>query len=251
MKISIVMACFNRVEVISRALASLRSQSFNNVELVVVDGGSLDGTTEVFQSFLHPGDFFVSEPDGGIYDALNKGLAAVSGEVVGFLHSDDFYFDEEVLSKVACLFDESEADIVFGNVEFFRPGQVERVTRSYRCSELSVKMLSWGFMPAHPAMFFRREVFQDLGGFKTGYKIAGDYEFLCRVASSGRFKAIHVDLPLLRMSMGGISSSGLKSSVRLNREVYKALMENGIYSNYFMILSKYFFKVFEFLRLGQ
>ena len=238
-KISILTAVFNRQDSIARALESIKCQTFKDIECVVVDGKSTDGTTELLPSLLGPDDKFLSEPDEGAYDALNKGLLLASGEVIGLLHSDDYYEDQDVLSRVMKVFESQDVDLVYGDATFFKKNNELTTVRKYRSSFFSKRNLAWGQMPAHPSMFFRKEIYRDLGGFKLGYKIAADYEFLCRLLVARDIKSVYLPQPLVRMQVGGLSTSGIKSYIVITKEVRRALKENGIYSNYPMILSKY------------
>ena len=243
-KISILTAVFNRQNSIARALESIKSQTFRDIECVVVDGESTDGTMELLPSILGPQDKLLSEPDKGAYDALNKGLLLASGEVIGLLHSDDYYEDRNVLSRVMEIFETQNVDLVYGDASFFNKGDLATTVRKYKSPPLSKKNLAWGQMPAHPSMFFRKEIYRELGGFKLEYKIAADYEFLCRLLVARDIRSVYLPQSLVRMQVGGLSTSGIKSHIVINKEVQRALKESGIYSNYPMILSKYPKKLF-------
>lgn len=249
MKFSIITAVFNRSQTIERSIASVRNQSHKNLEHIVIDGGSNDGTVELITASLLKPDIFVTEQDNGIYDALNKGIFMASGDVIGFMHSDDFYSNPNILSKVARCFENPETDIVYGDAAFFRPSNQSKIVRRYRSGEYSYRNLAWGMMPAHTAMFFRSKIFKKYGSFKTDFKIAADYEYLCRVITQDAPKHVYLDEILVNMSLGGISTAGLSSTIQLNREVLRACLENGVSTNFFKILSKYPMKLFEYVRL--
>ena len=247
MKISIITATYNRASTIVRAISSVRSQTYDNVQLVIIDGGSTDKTIELVKPLMSTSDIVCSEQDHGIYDALNKGINISNGEIIAFLHSDDFYIDDGVIHNVIKLFEDDEVDIVYGDVSFFKRDNPKKVTRIYHSDELSQRNLAWGKMPAHPAMFVRRKVYTKVGNFKIDYQIAADYEFLCRLVKISEFKVKHLPRVLVHMQSGGASTQGIKSFFLLNREVYRALRENGIYTNYFMLFSKYFSKLRQFI----
>lgn len=247
MKISIITATFNREKYISRAISSIKSQDYKNVQIIVVDGKSTDKTVELVKPLLDSDDILHSEVDNGIYDALNKGLSFADGDIVGFLHSDDVFYNENVLSTVASLFYESDANVVHGDVCFFKSNNVNKVIRRYRCNELSIKQLAWGKMPAHPGIFIKRSIYEEVGNFKCNFKIAGDYEFLCRLAKYQNLKSIYSNQIFTKMQLGGASTSGLKNTILLNREILKALNINNIYTNLFMLLSKYPSKIMQFI----
>jgi glycosyltransferase involved in cell wall biosynthesis len=248
MKVSIITATYNRADTIERAIRSIKDQTYQDLEMVIVDGASSDNTLEIVYKLTTAKDKVLSEKDDGIYDALNKGLANASGDIIGFLHSDDLYADKNVLTFITDVFLDEKVDIVYGDVTFFSKRIPEKIIRRYKSDLLNLSNLAWGKMPAHPAIFCRREVFKSLGGFKLDYKIAADYEFLCRLMKNSNFVLKYANMSLVRMQTGGASGAGLKNTVLLNREVYRALKENGIYTNYFMILSKYFSKFLQYVR---
>ena len=248
MKVSIITATFNREGTIKRAIKSIKGQLYRDIEVVIVDGASADGTMAVVKPLLSKNDSCVSEKDGGIYDALNKGIERSSGEIIGFLHSDDIFYNDSVISKVVELFKDESVDVVYGDACFFRKGNVEKTVRYYRSSELSLKNLAWGQMPAHTAMFVRKSIYQNCGGFDISYKICGDYEFLCRLVSSFTPKSVYLPEKIVRMQIGGVSTGGFKNTIILNREVLRSCRANGIYTNLFMVLSKYPSKILQLIR---
>ena len=246
MKISVITVVRNRVKTIENAINSLKSQTYKNIEYIVIDGASTDGTFELINSTLDSSDIFISEPDLGIYDALNKGLKVASGEIIVFLHSDDIFYDHNVIGNICKRFLEGNYDIIYGDVSFFSPLDFNKIIRKYSSKTLSINNLRWGWMPAHPAMFIRRSIYEHYGYFNINYKIAGDYEFLCRISKSGEIRALKVDEVFIKMSSGGISTSSLRSKIILNLEVLKACRDNGLKTNLLMILLKYPLKFFEF-----
>ena len=248
MKISVITATYNRDKTIERAIKSVKNQDYPNVELVVVDGASVDDTISKVESLIGTNDIFVTEKDYGIYDALNKGIGLSSGDVIGFLHSDDIYFDNQILSKVANFFSDDSIDVVYGDACFFRDDNIDKIIRVYRSDELSIKNLSRGKMPAHTAMLFKKDVYRKYGLFKTGYVIAADYEFLCRVAKNGNLKTKYLPEQFVKMQIGGVSTGGISNTITLNKEVLRACAENGIYTNILMIMSKYASKILQFIR---
>ena len=249
MKISVITATYNRAKFVERAINSVKNQDYSDVELVVIDGNSDDDTVSIVEPLLGKNDIFITEKDHGIYDALNKGINLSSGDIIGFMHSDDMYVDNRVLSKIVDIFhDNVNTDIVYGNACFFSGSSHGKVTRIYRSDNLSLKNLSWGKMPSHTAMFVRKTVYQKYGLFKTSYRIAGDYEFLCRLMKIAEVKTVYSPTLFVKMQSGGVSTGGLSNTILLNKEVLRACTENGIYTNLFMILSKYPSKILQFLR---
>ena len=247
LKVSVITATYNRSATVVRALSSIKSQTYTNIQVVVVDGASKDNTISLVSPMLDDKDILQSEPDFGIYDALNKGLALADGEILAFLHSDDLYFDNNVISRVVETFSDDSVDVVYGDVCFFSGSNVMKTRRRYRSDKLSERNLAWGKMPAHPATFIRRRVYQKIGYFETDFSIAADYEFMCRVVHYTNLKSVHLSKELVRMQLGGISTSGFRSTILLNKEVCRAIRKNGIYTNMFMLLSKYPSKILQFL----
>lgn len=247
MKISIITAVFNRKESILNSILSLQSQNYNNIEHIIVDGGSSDGTIDIVKSNYFNNIKFISEPDKGLYDAINKGILLSTGDVIGVLHSDDVYANSNVLSDIMVEFENSNIDAVYGDVAFFKSFNNLKFFRRYNSGRFNFNNISWGWMPAHSSLFFRKSVFDRYGYYKTDYLIAGDFDFIARVFKDNIIFSKYIPRVLLYMRSGGISSNGIRSFFILNKEVHRALVENNIKSNYFMILSKYPLKFLEFI----
>ena len=247
MKVSIITATYNREKTIHRAISSIKKQDYKNIQTIIIDGKSSDNTLSIIKPLLTSSDILHSDVDSGIYEALNKGLRFANGDIIGFLHSDDLFFDKNIISTVVKSFYENNVNVVYGDACFFKHNNINTIVRRYRSKELSTKKLAWGKMPAHPAIFIKRHIYEEIGLFKSNYKIAGDYEFLCRLAKYPKLKSMYLKKVLVKMQMGGASTAGLKSTILLNQETIKALKSNNIYTNYFMLLSKYPSKVIEFI----
>jgi glycosyltransferase involved in cell wall biosynthesis len=247
MKVSIITACLNRRHTIADALAAVRRQVKADIEHIVVDGGSSDGTLEVLAQHRASLAQLIPGPDNGIYDALNKGVAAATGEVIGFLHSDDVFARDDVISSVAGRMQAEALDALYGDVAFVPADDLDRIVRVYSSRRFRPSRIAWGWMPAHPALFVRRDVYREQGAFKTDYRIAADFEFVARIFSRGRLRYAYLPQVLVKMRMGGVSTRGWRSTLTLNREVLRACRANGISTNYLKILSKYPVKALEFL----
>jgi glycosyltransferase involved in cell wall biosynthesis len=247
MRISIVTVSYNAEKTLGRTLDSVAQQTYPNVEHILIDGGSTDASMGIAKKSGAHLAKSISEPDKGIYDAMNKGLALATGDVVAFLNADDFYSSDEVLSQVAELMVIKQLDILSGNVAFFRSGAENKIVRIYDAGRFKFEKLSIGLMPAHPALFIRRDVLVRAGGFKTNYKIAGDFELIARILTYQKVSMDHLPKILVRMQHGGISTSGWGARLLMNREILRACTENGIKTNAFKIWLRYPIKILEFL----
>ena len=247
MKISVITVCFNSQATIERSIQSVVAQQWPEVEHIVIDGGSTDGTLAILERFRQHLAVLVSEPDKGIYDAMNKGLAQTSGDVICFLNADDQYADVNVLAEVAQQMRMHQLDALVADVGFFKAGDPTRMIRRYRSDRFSPQHLSWGWMPAHPGLFLTREVVLRVGQFKTDYRIAGDYEYVVRTFHGHDLHYMHLPSVVVNMQAGGVSNSSLRNRLLLNREVVRACKENGINTNLLKILVKYPFKLLELM----
>jgi glycosyltransferase involved in cell wall biosynthesis len=247
LKVSVITACYNSARTLAGSLESVASQDYPEIEHVIVDGGSTDGTLQLIAVHQARIAKLINGPDRGIYDALNKGVAAATGDVVAFLHSDDVYASPRVIGEVVRRMSSESLDALYGDVAFVRGDNLGRVVRVYSSRRFRPSRIGWGWMPAHPGLFVSRKLFQQYGSFKIDYAIAGDFEFVARIFAKPDFRYAYVPQIFVKMRMGGSSTKGLRSTLTLNREVLRACRENGIPSNYLKILSKYPAKALEFL----
>jgi glycosyltransferase involved in cell wall biosynthesis len=246
MKISIITVCLNSELTIAKTLNSVAQQSYKDVEHIIVDGVSSDRTLQIINSEgLHVSKL-ISEKDKGIYDAMNKGVALATGDVIAFLNADDFYANHDVLQQVAETMRNKQLDALYGDVEFFRASKPNEVIRKYNSGLFTPARLRLGIMPAHPALFLKRAIFERCGPFDISYKISGDFEFIARAFKGRDLKALHLRQIFVRMQSGGVSTSGWRSTLRINRENIRACRNNGIYTNWAFMMLRYPFKLFEF-----
>lgn len=228
MKISIITAVYNGRDTIASALESVARQDYGNVEYVVVDGGSQDGTAQFLELHRDGIDVLVSERDEGIYDALNKGIRMSSGDIVGFLHADDVFANDQVLSLIARAFEHPEVGAVFGDIEYVDKCDMNRVIRKWRAGTFSRRKLGWGWMPPHPTFYVRRSVYAEHGLFDTRYRIAADYDCMLRFLRDCRFEVAYISEVLVRMRVGGASNRSIANILRKSREDYMALRTNCV-----------------------
>jgi glycosyltransferase involved in cell wall biosynthesis len=230
---------WNNKETIKDAIDSVLGQTYENIEYIVVDGASTDGTVEIVQSYGDKITKFISELDKGLYDAMNKGIKLATGDIVGILNSDDFYIDEFVCERVVKEFEEKGVDSTYADLVFVKTENLDKTVRYYDSSHFSPEKFAYGWMPAHPTFFAKREIYEKYGVFKTDYKIAADYELLTRFLAKNKISYSYIKEPIVKMRIGGASTSGIKSNYILNKEIIRACKENGIYTNWLMVLSKY------------
>ena len=245
--VSIITVCYNSKGTISDTIKSVLAQTYPEIEYIIVDGCSNDGTVELVNSFGNHISKFISEPDNGIYDAMNKGIRLASGKIVGILNSDDFFYDNTIIEKVANTFLENDIDAVIGDVQFVDPGNLKRVIRYYSSKKFKVGRFRYGYMPAHTSFYVKRYLFEKFGYYKTDFKIAADYELLIRFLHTHKIRYKYIEIPFVSMRTGGVSNKSLLSNFTLNKEIARACKENGISTNYLYIYSKYFLIIFEYL----
>jgi glycosyltransferase involved in cell wall biosynthesis len=248
MKITVITVCYNSAATIMDTLCSVATQEDVDVEHVIVDGGSTDGTQALVHQHARPGYRMLSERDRGIYDAMNKGVALACGEVVAFLNADDRYVHSRVLARVCESMQRSGLDALYGDTDFVRPEDLGKSIRRYRSGSFRPNRIAWGWMPAHPSLFLRRELFERYGQFRIDYQIAGDFELIARMFHKNELSYQYAPEVFVRMRTGGVSTRGLRSVFQLNKEVLRACRENNIRSNWLKILSKYPEKLIEFLK---
>ncbi|QWD47620.1 glycosyltransferase [Polynucleobacter paneuropaeus] len=228
MKISVVTACFNSDRTIKFAMESVRSQSYKNVEHIIIDGASTDNTLNIVKNFVSDGLKVISEPDGGIYDALNKGFGLASGDILGVLHSDDFFASEFTLSKVVDIFRDESIDVVYGDLQYVSKFSTKKIIRNWRAGEFSRSSLKWGWMLPHPTLFLRRSVFEGLKGFDLRYKISSDYDFIVRMLSQRDLTPFYYPAVIVCMRSGGVSNGSIGGVMRKSYEDYKIIRSNQI-----------------------
>jgi len=227
-KISVVTVCFNNADTVADTLISVASQSHPSIEHIVVDGASTDRTLDIVRDLGAHVDRLISEPDQGIYDAMNKGLAAATGDLVGFLNADDLFAGPEALAQIADAAEAERRDAVCGDLVYVRHDRPDQVVRYWRCGPFSPGRLRYGWMPPHPTFYIRRSLLPQLGGFDTRLRIAADYDFMLRCLRLPGFKLAYVPQVLVRMRMGGASNRSLQAMLRKSREDLQALQRNRV-----------------------
>lgn len=222
----------------------MRRQGYSDLEYIIVDGGSKDATLDIVGRYPDLVTACISEPDQGIYDAMNKGIQRATGDVIGILNSDDFYLNDQVLHEVAELFGaDPELEVVLGDVDFVNDDDLSRPVRHYPTGNFKPWMFRFGLMPPHPAVFVRKSAYERVGLYKVGYKIAADFDLLTRLllVDCAKYQVAHKTW--VRMRTGGASTSGMKSNMISTREMKRSLQENGLFASSLMLMSRLPFKL--------
>ena len=223
-----------------------RNQSYENLEHIIVDGLSSDHTLSIVNKFSHVTKI-ISERDRGIYDAMNKGIKLASGEVVGILNSDDFFTSENIIEEIAVQFKNNGIDALYADVQFVSLKNDQVITRYYSSSSWNKDRFKYGFMPAHPSFYIKREYYNTLGYYKIDYKIAADFDLLLRFFTKGDLKYTYWEKPIVNMLEGGVSTQGLKSKYILSKEILRSCKENSIRSNWCYMIYRLVYKTVELM----
>ena len=248
MKITIVTTTYNSASTLRDTMESVLAQTHKDIEYWVIDGGSEDDTLGLIKEYEHRfcGKMkWISEPDNGLYDALNKGISRATGDVVGILNSDDFYTSPTVLEQVAAGFSD-DVDAVYGDIHFVRPSDLGKCVRYYSSKLFRPWALRFGFMPAHPSFYVRREVYERCGGYALDYKLAADYDMMVRLLYKEKIRCRYLSVDMVTMRTGGMSTKNVRNRLLLTKEDVKACRRYGLYSNFLMCSCKYAVKLFEF-----
>lgn len=227
-KISVVTAVFNREGTIANALRSVAEQDYPNIEHVIQDGGSKDGTLDVIAQFDAPNISLESKADGGIYDGINKGIQRTTGDIIGLMHSDDFFAAPHILSRVAKMMENLNIDGVYGDLDYVSEDDTSNVVRKWRSGTYNRKKLKQGWMPPHPTLYLRREIFDEWGLYDTSFRIAADYDAMLRYLVKGGIRLAYLDEVMVKMRVGGESNASLKKIIKKSSEDYRAIRRNGV-----------------------
>jgi len=248
MKISVITVCYNAADTIAETLESVAAQRYHDVEHIVIDGASTDRTLDIVEHYADTVSQVLSEPDRGVYDAMNKGLALASGEVVGFLNADDVYMHPEVLSKVAETMADQHLDACYADLIYVDRKHVDRVVRQWTSREYAPGLFEKGWMPAHPTFFVRKSIYERFGGFNLRYSLQADFELALRLMRVHGIRTCYVPDVWVRMRMGGMSNNSIRNMIRGNFEAYSACRANGVSVPPWFILTKVLSRVPQFIR---
>ena len=246
--ITVITVVYNAEQTLKDTIESVMMQSYDNVEHIIIDGGSSDGTLDILKQYDHVIDYWLSEKDSGMYDAMNKGIALCSGEYVGMLNSDDMFADGDVLQNVIDTFCQTQTDAVFSCLNIVDKNNLSKILRKYRVTKFNSTLMRIGVMPPHPTFYCKKSCYNEAGLYKTDYKIAADFEMLARLLMSHKITWSFLDKVTVTMRSGGLSDSGFLSSIRLNEEIIRACKENGLDSHWFFLALKLPIRMIELIR---
>jgi glycosyltransferase involved in cell wall biosynthesis len=245
MKISIITVVYNNREYVEDCIRSVLQQTYKDIEYIIIDGGSTDGTIDIIEKYKMKISKLITEPDSGIYDAMNKGIKLATGDVIGILNSDDMFYDNTVIQSVVSSFTNNEIDCVYGNIIYVSRQDSARITRIWRSRSFCDGLFEKSWTPAHPTFYCKKVLYEQLGFYRTDFKIAADVELMYRFLQKNHTRSKYVDADFVRMRDSGVSNRGIKSTIIITREMKRAIIENGGKFN----LIKYLF--FKFLKIGD
>lgn len=228
MKISVITATWNSEATVKDTIRSLRAQTYTDVEYLVIDGGSTDKTLEIVERNRDKVDYFVSEKDSGIYDALNKGIAAATGDIVGFLHSDDIFANDNVLQSVVSMFQTRNSDCIYGDLNYVSKNDTSKIVRKWRSGVFARHNMRNGWMPPHPTFYMKRDLYEKYGAFDLNYHISADYDSILRYLWKHQISASYLPEVLVNMRVGGESNRSLKNIIRKSKEDVWAMKQNNL-----------------------
>lgn len=246
MKISIITITYNSAKTLQRALASVQGQTYPNIEHIVVDGASTDGTREIIEVYAkeHANVRWVSEKDEGIYNALNKGIRMATGDAIGFMHSDDVFFAPDSIEHIVEAFESTQADVVYGDLQYCRGN---RVVRHWQSNAFNPRGLKFGWMPPHPTVYVRSSVYKQVGEYDEWFRISADYDMILRIFSAG-YTSHYIPEVIVSMEVGGASNKNTKARLSKTQEDYIALKKNHVGAGYLTVACKQLRKIRQFLR---
>lgn len=248
LKVSIITATYNSAKTLEMCMNSVLSQTYSNIEYIIVDGNSNDGTIALIESKAktYNSITWVSESDTGIYDALNKGIAKATGDIVGLVHSDDFLSDNSIIASIVESFISSDADGIYGNLHYVAKNNTSKIVRNWESKPYNHKLLKQGWMPPHPTLYLKKKIYDTYGGFDLKFKIAADYDFVLRVFKQKHLTYYFLPKTIVKMRVGGASNRSINNIIQKTTEDYRALRKNEI-GNWITILSKNLSKITQFV----
>jgi glycosyltransferase involved in cell wall biosynthesis len=245
LKISLITVTRNVQDTIGRCIESVAAQNYSNLEYIVIDGASTDNTLQIISQYPTVVSRLVSEPDNGIYDAMNKGIHLATGDVIGILNADDFFADDDILNSVAGIFNKVNGDIIYGNLNYLKPNG--KILRSWHSGNYRYGKFNWGWMPPHPTFYCRRVVFEKLGNYDLEFGTAADYELMLRFMHLNKLNAHYLNKTMVNMASGGISNQNYGNRLRAWKYDLKAMGKNGVLFPLLCVIFKPLRKVLQYI----
>lgn len=248
MKISLITVCYNSEATLETTIKSVIEQTYKNIEYIVIDGNSTDKTKDIIQSNIDLIDIYISEDDDGVYDAMNKGIKLATGDVIGFLNSDDFFKSSLVLSKINEIFEVKKADISYGNMHYVLRDNIKNIRRLWISGEYKKNYFEDGWVPGHPTFYAKRNLYEKHGCFDLNYKLAADYELMLRFMIKPNLNIEYISEVLVVMRLGGLTSGSIKNRYLQNLEIKKAWKNNNLKIPKLFLLYKLIKKIKQFFK---
>lgn len=250
-KISIITVVYNNVATLGDTIESVLAQDYANIEYIIVDGQSTDGTVELVRSYGKRIHRFISEKDNGLYDAINKGISLASGDVIGLLHSDDLFYKASAVSQIVEAFQQNAVDSVYADLHYVHKDQTWKVIRNWRSGTYERERFRRGWMPPHPTFYVRRSVYEQYGLYDTDFKSAADYELMLRYLYKHNISTFYIQDTLIKMRVGGASNHSLLNRIKANREDYIAWKKNNLSPRFYTRILKPLRKVAQYRPLNK
>lgn len=248
MKVSIITVVYNNQKTIKSAIESILSQTYKNIEYIIIDGGSTDGTLDIIYNFKEKIDLILSEADNGIYDAMNKGINLSTGDLVGILNSDDLYDNNYIIEDVVNEFvKDNKLDIIYGNLVYVNKNDTSKIIRKWNSCEYYNKFFENGNVPPHPSLFLKRNIYIESGFFKLDFYLAADYEFMLRIFKKNTYKSKYINKTFVRMRLGGATNKNIKNIYRGNIEILQSWIVNDLRIPFLLIPKRIIKRLFQFL----
>lgn len=248
MKVTIITVTLNSQETIEGCIQSVLAQTYSNIEYIVIDGKSTDNTVSIIKKYEHQISAWVSETDRGMYDAINKGIQMSTGDIVGLLNGDDLFYSNDVIESIVRVFNNTNTESVFGDLEYVYPEDTSKVFRIWKGKSYKRSRFLLGWMPAHPTFYVKREIYIKYGGYENHFYSAADYELMCRYLYKLRISSTYIPKPIVKMRNGGQSNKSIKFRLRANRRDYLAMKKNNIPFAFFVSILKPISKLHQYYK---
>ena len=249
MKISIITVVYNNEKTIRDAINSVLSQDYKQIEYIIIDGASNDSTVPIIKEYQNQITKFISQPDNGIYDAMNKGVSLATGDIIGILNSDDIYQDINVISDVMNVFiNHEKVDLVYGDLVYVKKEDTNKIIRNWITKKYYPDFFEDGYVPPHPSLFVKAKVYKEAGLFKLDYRLAADYDFMFRIFKLYNYKSIYLNRIIVRMRLGGKTNNSLENILNGNKEIIKSWKENGLTLPKLLMIKRILKRILQFIR---